>query len=65
MSTQNLQIAYLSALARIDEVPVPRTVARHMPIFNRSGAAAQTQAVKDAANALRELWKESAKKSRK
>ena len=56
MSTQELQIAYVAALARVGDSPVPETAIRHLPIFQRGGAPTQTQAVKDAANALRALW---------
>lgn len=62
MSTQDLQIAYVTALARVGDSPVPRAAARHMPIFQRAGAPTQTQAVKDAADALRELWRGPGKK---
>jgi hypothetical protein len=62
MSTRDLQIAYVSALARIGDPQVPRAATRHLPIFQRSGAPTQRQAVKDAANALRELWRSSGKK---
>ena len=62
MSTHDLQISYLAALARVGDSPVPRAATRHMPIFQRTGAPTQRQAVKDAANALRELWRSSRKK---
>jgi hypothetical protein len=61
MNTNDLQTAYVAALARVGDSPLPRA-ARHMPIFQRAGAPTQRQAVKDAANALRELWRGPGKK---
>jgi hypothetical protein len=65
MSTHDLQIAYVAALARVGDSPVPEKATRHLPIFRRGGTPTQTQAVKDAANALRALWQGSREKQAK
>jgi hypothetical protein len=62
MSTRDLQIAYVAALAKVGDSSVPKKAARHLPIFQRAGAPTERQAVKDAADALRELWRGQGKK---
>jgi hypothetical protein len=57
MSTQSLQGMYTAALFKVANQKLPRDAKRHMPIFQRSATSTSTQALKDAANALRTLWK--------
>ena len=57
MSTQSLQGIYTAALFRVAEEKAPRDAKRYMPIFQRPVTSTKTQAIKDAANALRTLWK--------
>jgi hypothetical protein len=48
---------YTAALFKVANQKLPRDAKRHMPIFQRSATSTSTQALKDAANALRTLWK--------
>jgi hypothetical protein len=56
MITRNLQNTYLSALARMASPQDRRKETKRLPILQRGGAFVERQALKDASNALRELW---------
>jgi hypothetical protein len=56
LSPHDPQARYQAALSRIDPEHTS-DAKRHTPIFQRNPAATQRQAVKDAATALRLLWK--------
>jgi hypothetical protein len=62
VSPYDQQGRYAAALAKIGATHAPRDIKRYTPIFQRDAAATQRQAVKDAATALRVLWKQSASK---
>lgn len=57
LSPRDSQVRYVTALAKIGATHVSGDPKRHTPIFQRDAAATQRQAVKDAASALRMLWK--------
>lgn len=57
------QVRYFAALHKIGPNQSSRDARRHTPIFQRDAVATQRQAVKDAATALRALWKRSSDKS--
>jgi hypothetical protein len=57
LNTQNPQAAYNAALARIGAIEGARNGKRCTPIFQRDAASSEKQALKDAATALRAIWK--------
>jgi len=63
LNSYDPQVRYLAALHKIGPGQASRDAKRHTPIFQRDAVATQRQAVKDAATALRTLWKRSADKA--
>ena len=57
MSPRDLQGKYTAALSRIAGGDAPGASDRQQPIYRREPAPAKKQAIKDAADALSELWK--------
>jgi len=57
LSPTKLQGKYIAALSKIGGTPMSEEAKRHTPIFQRGVAVTEKEAVREAANALSELWK--------
>jgi hypothetical protein len=57
LSPRELQQRYITALSRIAGSPMPDTVKKQTPIFQREPAITEKQSIQDAANDLAALWK--------